>query len=364
MTPKASLSMECTTLARADHEPILTCREFCASDRDRWDQFVLAHEHGSPFHLVGWKITIEESFGYEAKYLLVERGDTLCAIVPLFFVKNPIIGKVLLSSPFAVYGGILSTNHEAKRLIGEKVRALGAEMQVDYIELRNSYPEQCIASPNVSRYVAFSQQLVKGDEAILGSIPKKTRNLVRKALKTPFDLRRGVIDTAVFESLYSTNMRRLGTPSFPRKYFARLMANLGAMIDVSEVWFDGKPMAASLCFLFRGDMHIYYAAADAAYNHLGANTFMYFDHLRWGAETGLATFDFGRCKKNTGVFEFKRHWNTTMRELPYEILLIGRESLPNVNPGNPKFHFAIRVWQLMPLWFTRFIGPRFIRLFP
>jgi lipid II:glycine glycyltransferase (peptidoglycan interpeptide bridge formation enzyme) len=136
------------------------------------------------------------------------------------------------------------------------------------------------------------------------------------------------------------------------------------MVDVREVWLDGTPMAASLNFLYRGDMHIYYAAADTAYNALGPNTFMYFDHLRWAGDNGLTTFDFGRCKRGTGVFEFKRHWNTTMRELPYEMVLVRRKELPNFSPANPRFGLAIRLWQMVPLWLTRLLGPRLIRLFP
>jgi hypothetical protein len=136
------------------------------------------------------------------------------------------------------------------------------------------------------------------------------------------------------------------------------------LVDVREVWLGGKPMAASLNFLYRGDMHIYYAAADTAYNALGPNTYMYFDHLRWAGDNGLKTFDFGRCKRGTGVFEFKRHWNTTMRELPYEMVLVRRKELPNFSPANPRFGLAIRLWQMVPLWLTRLLGPRLIRLFP
>ena len=123
-------------------------------------------------------------------------------------------------------------------------------------------------------------------------------------------------------------------------------------------------MAASLNFLFRNDMHIYYAAADTRYNALGPNTYMYFDHLRWGCANGYETFDFGRCKRETSVFEFKRHWNTVMRELPYEIALIRRRELPNFSPTNPRFELAIKAWRRIPLALTRVIGPWFVRLFP
>jgi len=333
-------------------------------DHRAWDDFVLGHPHGSPFHLIAWKKTIEESFGYRPYYLWVREGSQVRGILPLFAVKNAIIGHVLISTPFAVYGGILADSPETRDALYARARALGKDLGVEYIELRNAYPEQCGGEANVSRYVSFAQPLLPDENATLESLPKKTRNLVRKALRYPFEMKYGVKDLRHFEHLYAANMRRLGTPCFPSTYFANLTRHFGGIVDVRETWLFGKPLAASLNFLFRGEMHIYYAAADTRFNAVGPNTFMYFDHLCWAGRNGYKSFDFGRCKRGTGVFEFKRHWNTTMRELPYEVVLIRRKGLPNFSPANPRFDLAIKLWRKVPLWLTRLLGPRLIRLFP
>jgi FemAB-related protein (PEP-CTERM system-associated) len=341
----------------------LRVEKLSEADAPAWDRFVSSHIHGSPFHLTAWKRTIEESYPYRPFYLLAA-DDCIRGVLPLFFVANRAVGKALISSPFAVYGGILADSPEVRDRLYEEVRRLGRELGVDYIELRNAFPEQCAGKPNVDRYVTFGQALQPGEEALIESLPKKTRNMVRKALKTPFEARYGVRDSDRFDAIMARNMRRLGTPTFPRKYYDRLLANFGEMADIREVWLDGRLMAASLNFYFRGEMHTYHAAADTRFNQLGPNTFMYFDHLRWAGDAGFRLFDFGRSKRGTGVFEFKRHWNTEMRPLPYEIVLINRKELPNFSPANPKFQLAIRVWRKLPLWLTRVLGPRLIKLFP
>ncbi len=344
--------------------PVPVIREFSDSDRPEWDEFVLTHKQGSPFYLIGWKNTIEESYAYRPFYLLARDARGIRGVLPLFLVRNPVLGKALISSPFGVYGGILAATHPARRALYEHVQQLGHELGVDYIELRNAYPEQCVGESNVSRYVTFTQELQPSEETLWECLPKKTRNLVRKALKTPFSIRYGVRDPRHLHNLLVRNMRRLGTPCFPLRYFERLLANFGDMVDIREVWHDGKVMAVSLNFFFGGQMHSYHAAADTRFNSLGPNTFMYFDHLRWAGQNGFQVFDFGRSKRGTGVFEFKRHWQTTMRELPYEMLLVRRRSLPDFSPANPKFGLAIRMWQKVPLPVTRIVGPRLIRLFP
>jgi FemAB-related protein (PEP-CTERM system-associated) len=339
-------------------------RELNSSDISQWDEFVLRHPFGTPFHLTAWKRTLEQTFGYHAIYLLAVENAEIRGVLPLFLVKNPIIGKALISTPFAVYGGILANSEADVLKLHQRGVSLARELGVDYLELRNAHREQCATTPNVDRYVSFTQPLVPDENALLESLPKKTRNMVRKSLKQKFEMRYRSKNLKYFENLYAKSMRRLGTPCFPSKYFANLVRNFGDIIDIRECWLDGKPVAASMNFMFKDDMHIYYAAADAQYNHLSPNTYMYFDHLRWAGANGLKTFDFGRCKRNTGVFEFKRHWNTTMRELPYEVVLINRKELPNFSPVNPQFKLAIKIWRSVPLWVTRLVGPSLIRLFP
>lgn len=333
--------------------------------RQQWDEFVLRHPHGSPFHLMAWKDSVERTFGYEPLYLLYQRaGEGIQGVLPLFLVHNLLIGRALISSPFAVYGGILADTEQARVELYQQACALGRELRVEHIELRNAYPEQCVGTPNVSRYVTFSQSVARDEDALLASLPKKTRNMVRKALKNPFTTRRQSVDSSAFEALYSKNMRRLGTPSFPSRHFANLRASFGKSVDIAEVLLEDKVVAVSMNFYFRDQMHTYYAAADPKYNDIAPNTYMYFDHLRWAGQNGYNIFDFGRCKRDTGVFEFKRHWATEMRELPYEIVLIKRKEMPNFSPTNTKFQPAIKIWQKMPLPLTRAIGPHLIRLFP
>jgi hypothetical protein len=92
----------------------------------------------------------------------------------LFLVRNPLLGKALISSPFAVYGGILADSAEARDALYGYVKGLGKELGVDYIELRNAWPEQCGEISNVSRYVTFTQELAPDEAKLLESLPKKT----------------------------------------------------------------------------------------------------------------------------------------------------------------------------------------------
>ncbi len=92
----------------------LTCGPLLEGEFRQWDEFVQAHPRSSPFHLLAWKRTIEESFRYRPYYLVARGGGRVRAVLPLFLVRNPLLGKALISSPFAVYGGILADSVEAR----------------------------------------------------------------------------------------------------------------------------------------------------------------------------------------------------------------------------------------------------------
>jgi FemAB-related protein (PEP-CTERM system-associated) len=356
----------CASFA-TDSAPAATpqCRPLEPGDAAAWDRFVEQHERGSLFHLLAWKQTVEESFGYKPFYVVAFEGGRISGVLPLFLVKNPIVGRALISSPFAVYGGVLASSPESFRALHSHAVETGREMNVDYIEFRNAWPEQCAGEPNVHRYVTFTQPLENvDDEELLRRLPKKTRNMIRKALRSPFITRHDVRDVAVMHDVHSRNMRRLGTPNFPPRYFRNLLRNFGPMADVREVILEGRPMAVSMNLYFNKEMHTYHAAADARFSALAPNMYMYFDHLRWASQNGYHTFDFGRSKRGTGAFEFKTHWNTTMRPLPYEIVLVRRKELPNFSPANPKFEMMTKVWQRLPLPLARALSPFISPLFP
>src|SRR5262247_2050880 len=88
-------------------------REYTEEYRNAWDEYVHRHTSGTPFHLTSWKRVIEKVFHFEARYLLVEEAGHIRAVLPLFLVPNLLFGRSLMSTPFAVYGGICGDDEDS-----------------------------------------------------------------------------------------------------------------------------------------------------------------------------------------------------------------------------------------------------------
>ena len=72
----------------------------------------------------------------------------------------------------------------------------------------------------------------------------------------------------------------------------------------------------------------------------------------------------GRSTPNEGTFKFKAQWGAEPVPLHWEYRLSAPGELPNVSPANPKYQFAIALWQKLPLAVTQVVGPMIVRAIP
>jgi FemAB-related protein (PEP-CTERM system-associated) len=339
-------------------------RPYEDSVRTDWDQFVQGHPEATIFHSTVWKRAIERAFRYEGRYLLAEQDGRVCGVLPLFLVSNWVQGRALISTPFAVYGGIAAQHETAKELLVKAACKMARDEGTAYLELRACRE----TAPNgflIKRlYVSFDCALESDPELMFRRLPKDTRYMVRKGRKNGLRLVTDPSQLDTFYEIYADNVRRLGTPVFSKRYFRTLCEEFGDAVEISVVWHCRRAVASVLSFRFRNSLLPYYGGALPEGRELGANNFMYWELIRGACERGLRHYDFGRSKIGTGSHFFKTQWCMKERPLPYQYYLVRRKSLPNFSPVNSRFKLAIALWKHMPLGLTKALGPALARLFP
>jgi FemAB-related protein (PEP-CTERM system-associated) len=342
----------------------MNIRSYCDDVRAEWDDFVVAQPEGTLFHLTAWKRAIERAFRFEARYLLAHENGRIRGVLPLFRSSNWVQGQTLISTPFAVYGGICSCDPAASVTLRAAACRMAEEDGVNYLELREPYRPFGDGFLTKELYVTFEQPLTKDTEQLMRGFPKDTRYMIRKAQKSGL---RAVTDNAQLDSfyeIYAQSVRNLGTPVFSKRFFKILLDEFGDTAEVTIIWHEGKAMAGVLSFRFRDTIQPYYGGSLPEGRQFAANNFMYWEVLRTACERGLRTFDFGRSKLGTGSYFFKTQWNMRTRPLPYQFYLVRRKNLPNFSPANPSFKLATSLWRRIPLPLTKTLGPSLVRLFP
>ncbi|WP_124945845.1 FemAB family XrtA/PEP-CTERM system-associated protein [Sulfurirhabdus autotrophica] len=328
-------------------------------DAENWDAFVMSCPEATFFHRSGWKTVIEKAFGHKTHFLLAESEGIILGVLPLAEVKSFLFGHSLSSLPFCVYGGIAATNESARIALDQAAQQLAAKTNVDFLEYRNINTFHADWAGK-DLYVTFRKAIDPDVEQNMLNIPRKQRAMVRKGIKNELV---SVIDenTDRFFSVFAENVHRHGTPALPKRYFILLKSVFGQDCEVLSITKNGQVVSSVLTFYFRDEVLPYYAGDTLAARDLAANDFKYWELMRRSCERGYKIFDYGRSKRGTGPFDFKRNWGFEPQPLHYEYQLHRAKSVPEHNPLNPKYQLFIKAWQHLPLAVANLIGPHIVK---
>lgn len=333
----------------------ISVRTLEGKDAARWDGFVEQCPEATFFHRAGWKTVIERSFGHRGYFLYAERDGQVQGILPLGHVKSRLFGNALISTPFCVYGGTAAIDEEAREALEKAAEKLAAALGVDYLELRN----QSLRRPDWPTkmlYVTFRKPIDPEPEKNLLEIPRKQRAMVRKGIQAGLV---SVLDDDVgrFHQIYSTSVRNLGTPVFSRNYFKVLQEVFGRDCEILTVEKDGYAISSVMSFYFRDQVLPYYGGGLPEARDLKGYDFMYWELMRRACMKGVRMFDYGRSKKDTGSYSFKKNWGFEPEQLHYQYRLVRAHEMPDLNPLNPKYRLFVDLWKRMPLPVANFVGP-------
>lgn len=345
-------------------EPLVTRAEVTvhaleANDLARWDAYVRAHPDATFFHRAGWKRVIEDAFRHRTHFLLAEQAGAIVGVLPLAEIRSRLFGHSLGSLPFCAYGGILADHDSAYQALDAAAQALAQQLRVGALEYRNQIAQHA-EWPTKDLYVTFRKAIEPEIEANMNAIPRKQRAMVRKGIKA------GLVgeidaDTTRFFQAYSASVHRLGTPVFSRRFFRLLKDEFGDDCEVLTITLDGRVVSSVMSFYFRDEVLPYYGGGVAAARAVAGNDFMYWDLMRRACERGLRVFDFGRSKRGTGSFDFKKNWGFEPTPLHYEYFLVSDRTVPEINPLNPKYRLFIQAWKKLPLVLANAIGPLIVK---
>jgi FemAB-related protein (PEP-CTERM system-associated) len=356
-----SLSSSNPDTSSAD-TPIASLRvvELQPAHFSRWDAFVTTCDAATFFHRSGWKTVIEQVFGHRTFFLYAEANGQIEGVLPLAEMNSVLFGHSLVALPFCVYGGVAAATDRARLALDEAAIDLAQELRVGHLEYRSIGARHADWN-HKDLYVTFRKEIDPDPERNLNNIPRKQRAMVRKGIKAGLKSETD-LDAGRFFRAYSSSVHRLGTPVFSRRYFQTLLQVFGSDCEILTVTRkDGGLVAGVLSFFFRDEVLPYYGGGTAEAREVAGNDFMYWEVMRRSCERGLRVFDYGRSKRGTGSFDFKKNWGFDPQPLGYEYLLIRGSRVPDHNPLNPKYRLFINAWQRLPLPIANLIGPHIVR---
>lgn len=334
------------------------------------------HEHDP-----GWLNVLRDAMGHRTM-AVVARDDSVASskggksaggivgYLPLALVTSRLFGRFLVSLPYLNRAGIVAADLTVRNEILEAARELADRFKVQYLELRHhAYRQEHKAiSHNRDEKLRMVMGLPCEVDGLWSAYSAKVRNQIRKGDKAGLSISFGrseLLDD--FYDVFSTNMRDLGTPVYPRGLFAAVIDTFDKEAELAVVRHEGRPVAGAI--LIHGrlgqvcESQVPSASSLRDAKHTNANMWMYHKLLERSVQKGSGVFDFGRSSPDSGTFRFKKQWGAVPLPTTWQYYLRYGD-VGAVRPDNPKYQRRIAAWQHLPVWVTRLVGPRIVRGIP
>ena len=340
------------------------CVAYAENMREEWDRF--AGAQGTMFHTIAFREVLLESFGYQCGYhAVVDRTESICALLPLVIGRDLSLKRVGVSLPFVNYMDVCARDEDALGFALESVARIQEKYQLASVELR--LKEQDIKRPDWQAHlqnVSFSLPLPGDEEATLAQASASCRNHVRKTYKNDwFAVSFDPGNLPAFYQVYVRRMKQLGSPApalgFFESFFRHLPENTVLLTVLDKA--TGRVIGGMLLLTSPGESTLYYpyGANLVEYNHQYLNNFMYWEAARFGLKKGLKRLDLGRSPVGSGTYKYKQQWGARPEQLRY--LFRGKGNGSAGPPDRERLQFAVEGWKKLPDFITEPVGRKIIQ---
>jgi serine/alanine adding enzyme len=331
-----------------------------------WNRY-LARWAYAGFHLQEeWARVFAAALHHRPWFLWAHRNGAIVGVLPLMHVKGPLFGSFLVSQPYINTGGVLADSTEVEAALLERAAVLADALDVKHLELRH---ERLVGHPRLGTVntdkVHMRLTLPATTEALWNGLKSKLRSQIRKPLG---DARLTAVfgrfdELDAFYAIFCHNMRDLGTPPFAKALFRQMLEQFGDQAEICTIRLDGRPVASGFLLHGPGVTLIPSASALREHNATSSNMLMYWHCLARSVERGQQAFDFGRSSHDSGTHRFKAQWGATESAAVWQYY-VRRGGAGDMRPDSGKYDRVIAIWQRLPVWLTRLIGPPIVRGIP
>jgi len=225
------------------------------SEMKNWDEFIMSHPKGTPFHLSCWMRTVSEVYSFSPLFFVLENdSNDICGILPCFFIKGIFNGKKMVCLPFSDFcGPLVKGNHQENYLLTRIIH--DDTDQIKNLEIRSQISD---ASGFIilNYYKHHVLNLEKDPSEIEKNIDKKTvKYSIRKAKREGIKIKEenSLWGMKEFYRLHLLTRRKHGIPAPPFKFFKLIFDNIIAkdLAFILLAEYGSKVIASGVFFKFK-----------------------------------------------------------------------------------------------------------------
>ena len=321
-----------------------------------WDSIVERHAESSVFHSSNWAHVLCRSYGHQARYLKIERGGQLAALVPLMEVNSPLTGRRGVGLPFTDFCRPLLYQDMNFNDVRDAIFTEGVNRGWKHVELRDVQSPGLTSNGNV---LGHALDLTPSLTEIFARFAGSVRTAIRKAEANEVAVQVGT-DRSLLKEYYRLHVatrRRHGLPPQPWSFFGNIESEIfargrGFVVLASLAQ---KPVAGGVFFHSNRSSVYKFGASDPVGRQACANYLVLWSAIKRAREMGIPMLHFGRTEnRNETLREFKQRWGT--KEFPINYAKFDPRSGLDVRRTDLTDGIHTSVLRRCPLFVNRLLG--------
>lgn len=332
-------------------------------DAAEWDAYVASKTDATLYHLFGWKIVAERSYGLDAPFLVARDGPKgpIRGVLPLIHVPRPFT-SYLTTGLFGAYGRLLADDerHARALLVSAAARVDSGSARHLHLKLLGSVPTGTPLQRH-DIWVTTKLDLGTDPDALWRALNRKVRWSIRRADRTGFEAVRGPGELDGFYDVLCENMHRKGVPAHGRSFFRSMLRALSPHVDVLTLRHRGRVVSGALIAAFGGTLYAPFSSSRLEFFKTGVNMTLYWEIIRAAYQLGCHTLDFGSSLRDSTGLDFKLKWRPRVEPIATYTYAPAGEKPKLLAEESFIVSRFVDVWSRFPSGLARAFGPALCR---
>lgn len=303
-----------------------------------------------------WQEVIKKVYGFN--YINFLGKDN--SLIKFTHIYKPLIKNHLINSPYITNSNPIIYTNEGFFEIIEEIEKFYKKNNIKLLEIRSSKPLK-LDWAVYDKFVTFRISLKNGIDYVFNKLHTKVRTSIRRGQKNNLLSKTGKIYIKEFYKIYSQSVKRLGTPVHSFPFFNELLHSSEKFNIIVIYTKENVPVSSVLWGEDKNTLYPLIGGGLIEYNNLSHDSFMYWELIKYACKNNLLYFDFGRSKKNSGTYYFKKRWYADEVQLYYYYLSQGKKI---IFENEKKNKIITYIWSKLPLKTTQLIGSKIRKYIP
>ncbi len=294
--------------------------------------YILHHSKDATiFHTIEWNKILVEEFGVNNKTLIARVDGSPVGMHTFYNLKQYKLLR-MCTSPIckfeSVYGGPIALDNSdylIKELL-EKSERVGRGMMYS-IQTSPGYYIHPLTEMgyDITTWYTSILDLQKSEGELWNNLNKKTRNRVKKAMKSGVSVvgENASSVTDYYEMIKETFVRAGVANILPMRFYESILENLKPkkMVKMLIAEYDDKPISGAIFLCYKDIVYHWHGASHREYSNLAPNNLIQWEIIKWANKNGYKYYDLVRIEPDRlpGIAAFKMGWGGDTVEFYYSV---------------------------------------------